>query len=159
MKLSYKTPSTMYTVTSAARIKIGSFCSEAWNEAAVPWKAACTLSGMPISRCASSIARVASPSDALGARLNEIVTTGNCPWWFTESAADRVSKCVNVLSGTALPFTAVTAAGFAEPELVCALGFELGLGLELPVFDEEVMIEFAEFDVVLSVEFPSADLT
>src|ERR1700722_14656225 len=37
MKLSYNTPSTMYTVTNAAKIKIGSFESEFKNAAAVPW--------------------------------------------------------------------------------------------------------------------------
>jgi hypothetical protein len=89
-----------------------------------------------------------------------MVTTGNCPWWFTESAAERVSKWVKVLSGTALPFAAVTAAGFADPELVRALGFELGLGLELPELAvDEVMIEFAELEAVLIVELPSADRT
>ena len=36
MKLSYNTPSTMYTVTSAARISSGSLASEFVNDAAVP---------------------------------------------------------------------------------------------------------------------------
>ena len=46
MKLSYSTPSTMYTVTKAARMSSGSFDSEALNEAAVPSKPACKLAGM-----------------------------------------------------------------------------------------------------------------
>jgi hypothetical protein len=53
----------MYTVTSAARIKSGSFASDAWKEAAVPWKAACTLSGRLISRSTFWIASVASPRE------------------------------------------------------------------------------------------------
>ena len=36
IKLSYKTPSTMYTVTSAARISNGSLDSEFVKDAAVP---------------------------------------------------------------------------------------------------------------------------
>jgi len=36
MKLSYKTPSTIYTVTIAARISSGSLVSEFLNEAAEP---------------------------------------------------------------------------------------------------------------------------
>ncbi len=45
----------------------------------------------------------ASPSDAPGARLNEIVTTGNCPWWLTASGAVVVSIWVKALSGTEPP--------------------------------------------------------
>ena len=49
-----------------------------WKAAAVPWKAATMLSGMLISCC--FIDRVvASPREAPGARLKEMVTTGNCP--------------------------------------------------------------------------------
>ena len=43
------------------------------------------LAGNPISFRAFSIASVASPSEPCGARLNEIVTTGNCPWWLIAS--------------------------------------------------------------------------
>ena len=45
MKLSYSTPSTMYTVTSAARISRGSLVSEFLKAAAVPWKSDCKLVG------------------------------------------------------------------------------------------------------------------
>ena len=47
---------------------------------------------------------VASPSAAPGARLNEIVTDGKLALMIDRQAA-RVpdSKCVNALSGTALP--------------------------------------------------------
>ena len=41
------------------------------------------LAGMPISSFTLFTAFTASPRDALGARLNESVTTGNWPWWFT----------------------------------------------------------------------------
>ncbi len=69
----------MYTVTSAARINRASFESEFLNEAAVPWKSACKLAGMFMSFCTLSIAVMALPRAALGARLNETVTEGNCP--------------------------------------------------------------------------------
>ena len=87
----------MYTVTSAARISSGSLLSDASKDAAVPWNAACTLIGMPMSFCAFSMASVAAPSEAFGARLKEIVTTGNCPWWLTASGALVDSKWVNAL--------------------------------------------------------------
>ena len=38
------------------------------------------LSGIPMSAFALLIEFTASPSDAFGARLNDSVTTGNCPW-------------------------------------------------------------------------------
>ena len=69
----------IYTVMIAARISHGSFASDAMKACAVPWNDACTLNGMFISFCAASMAFVASPNAAPGARLNEIVTAGNCP--------------------------------------------------------------------------------
>ena len=38
-----------------------------------------------MARCALSIASVASPKETLGARLNDNVTDGYCPWWLTAS--------------------------------------------------------------------------
>ena len=37
MKLSYSTPSTIYIVTIAARIRNSSFDNDAWNASAAPW--------------------------------------------------------------------------------------------------------------------------
>ena len=79
------------------------------------------LIGIFMSFCTCSIAFVASPSEALGARLKEIVTTGNCPWWLTDNGAVRDSQCVKALSGTAAPLSAGTANGLAEP----VVAFEL----------------------------------
>src|SRR5260370_33673958 len=73
------------------------------------------LKGIPMSRCACSIAFVASPKEPFGARLKEIVTAGNCPWWVTARGAVRGLKWLNVLSGTAAPLTVVVAMGLAEP--------------------------------------------
>src|SRR5580692_2370275 len=73
------------------------------------------LSGIWRSFWILSIAAVASPKEAPGARLKEIVTTGNCPWRFTESGALLSSKWVKALRGTAAPFDAETGVGLAEP--------------------------------------------
>src|ERR1700683_1445079 len=63
--------------------------------------------------CALSTAVMALPSAALGARLNETVMAGNCPWWLIESASVVFSKCENALNGTALLIAEVVAP--AEP--------------------------------------------
>jgi len=61
------------------------------------------LAGSSTSRSTSWIARVAWPRDTPGARLNEIVTAGNWPWWLTDSGAAPVSSRVKVVRGTWLP--------------------------------------------------------
>lgn len=101
-----------------------------------------------MSFCTCSIALVASPSDAPGARLKEIVTTGNWPWWFTDSGAVRDSKCVNALSGTADPLSAVTAAGLDEP----VFAFEL-----VPVGPEVFEVLFDDPTVTTPFEFTPED--
>ena len=90
-------------MTIAARIRNGVFTSDARNACAVPWKPVWMLSGSPSSALALSIDLTASPSDVPGARLNETVTTGNCPWWLMASGALAVSMVVNAPSGTAPP--------------------------------------------------------
>src|SRR5271163_2815138 len=45
---------------------------------------------------------MAVPSDAFGARLNDTVMAGNCPWWVMASGSVAFSKCANALRGTAL---------------------------------------------------------
>ena len=57
---------------------------------------------MCISFCTLSTAVMASPSAAFGARLNDTVMAGNCPWWLMESASVVFSKCEKALNGTAL---------------------------------------------------------
>src|SRR5580693_6523590 len=56
------------------------------------------------------IAFVASPSDAPGARLNESVTTGNCPWWLTARGVFTDCIFMKVESGTGAPLVVGTAA-------------------------------------------------
>ena len=90
-------------MTSAARIRSGSFTSEARKAWAVPWKLAWMLAGMRISRSTSSIARTAPPSETPGARLNDSVVAGNCPWWLIASGTATVSARVNAVSGTSSP--------------------------------------------------------
>ena len=108
MKLSYNMPSTMYTAVSAARNKRGCDDSESWKAAAAPWNVPWIVPGMRILRCASSMTRVASPSDAPGFKLNEIVTAGNCPWWATASEVVEGPKCANDDNGTCAPLLVIT---------------------------------------------------
>src|SRR5512133_676157 len=88
---------------TAARISMGSLASDAWNAAAEPWNVACMLAGSPTSCRAWFTALIASPSDVRGARLNEMVTAGNCPRWFTLIGPVVSSMWANALSGTCDP--------------------------------------------------------
>src|SRR5262252_9195666 len=78
----------MYMVTIAAMIRNRVLLSDDWNASAAPWNFVSALIGMPISRCAARIALTASPSDAPGARLNEIVAAGNWPRWLIARGPD-----------------------------------------------------------------------
>ena len=69
----------MYTVTIAARINHSVLPSVPWNASAAPWKLVCTLAGICSACCAALMALTAAPSEAPGARLNEMVAAGNCP--------------------------------------------------------------------------------
>src|ERR1035437_7929698 len=51
--------------------------------------------------CSLSMVEMALPSDACGARLNDTVMAGNCPWRVIESGSVMVSKCENALKGMA----------------------------------------------------------
>src|ERR1700687_879050 len=88
-------------------IRSPSLAREFSKAAAVPWNSACTLGGILSPRCTCLTALIAPPSAALGARLNDTVTEGNCPWRLMERGDWVRSKRVNAPSGTA----------FAELEL------------------------------------------
>ncbi|MNL34622.1 hypothetical protein D3C87_1566050 [compost metagenome] len=45
----------------------------------------------------------ASPSAAPGARLNDTVTDGSCPWWLTEIGPTRRSVVAKAETGTIWP--------------------------------------------------------
>ena len=102
MKLSYSTPRTIYTVTRAARISRASLEREFSKAAAVPWKLAWTLGGRSKSFSTLLMASMASPSAAFCARLNEMVTEGNWPWWLIERDSVPLVMCVKAPKGTAL---------------------------------------------------------
>ena len=82
--------------------------SDARNAAAAPWNVVWTLAGMPISACACSIAATALPSDAPGARLNDIVTAGNWPAWLITSWVLRSRIVARLDSGTWRPSDVAT---------------------------------------------------
>ncbi len=78
--------------------------SESRNACAVPWNEPLSACGSPISACALLIAFTASPSEAPGLRLNEIVTAGNWPWWLMDRYAVLfVSTLTKVDNGTCWP--------------------------------------------------------
>src|SRR5260370_37969704 len=120
-------PNTMYTVTSAAMISSPSLEREFLKAAAAPWKSALRLAGIFKSRRTLSMAEIALPSAAPGARLNDNVTTGNCPWRLIERGEDFRSKRVNTLKGTAfapleLLVRVVAVVGAAPMPAVMAVG-------------------------------------
>src|SRR5580704_13866446 len=92
------------------------------------------LAGMPISCCTLLTAFTASPSDALGAKLKDRVTTGNCPWWFTVIGTVVCSARVKALSGTWPPL--LNTADDAETVELTAVVLEapgvVGAGPRLP---------------------------
>src|SRR5579859_3961582 len=85
------------------------------------------------------MASMACPSEALGARLNERVTTGNCPWWFTVMGALISSKCVKAASGTWPPL------GNFDEEAIGPLptGLPVAAADELPEDEVEARLELA----------------
>jgi membrane-associated PAP2 superfamily phosphatase len=93
-------------VNSAARISHGSLLSDAPNAWAVPWKLAWTVAGRPICRSAAWIAVTACPSATPGARLNDSVVAGSCPWWLIDSGVGEIPKVAMLESGTSVPFDA-----------------------------------------------------
>ena len=90
----------MYIVMTAARIRNSWFDSDAWNASAAPWKRVWNDAGRPMSCSAAAIALTASPSDAPGARLNEIVVDGNCDRCATSSGDGRSWNVAIDASGT-----------------------------------------------------------
>src|SRR5215469_2109955 len=73
------------------------------------------LAGMPTSSFALFTALTASPNDALGARLNESVITGNWPWWFTVMGTAWVSRWVNAFKGIWPPVGNIEEDAMAPP--------------------------------------------
>ena len=65
---------------------------------------------MCMSFCTFSTAVMASPREAFGARLNDTVIAGNCPWWLIESSSVVLVKWQNALSGTSVLSEEVVAA-------------------------------------------------
>ena len=66
------------------------------------------VAGIRISISVWLMRRVAVPKSPPGAKLNEMVTAGNCPWWLTASAVLAGAKCAKVESGTCAPVLVIT---------------------------------------------------
>src|SRR5712691_1326767 len=90
----------MYTVMIAARISHSSLTSDPRKAAAAPWNWICALAGRLMSCWTFSISFTASPRDAPGARLNEMVADGNWPMWLTTRGAARWVIRAIAVSGT-----------------------------------------------------------
>ena len=72
----------------AAAISSGVELSDDWKAWAVPWKRAVERDRrLELAPAPAGCAATASPSAVPGARLNEIVTAGNWPWWLMVSGA------------------------------------------------------------------------
>ena len=63
------------------------------------------------------MAVMASPSAAFGARLNETVMAGNCPWWVIESGSVVFSKVREGAEGHGVAHGRTGRAGRAAPVL------------------------------------------
>ena len=71
-----------------------------------------------MSFCTLLTAVMALPSEAFGARLNDTVMAGNCPWWVMASDSVVFSKCAKALSGMALLVAELVAPAEPAPLLV-----------------------------------------
>src|SRR5947209_16236309 len=93
---------------------------------------------------ALSILSMAVPSEAPGARLNEIVTDGNCPWWLIASGSVVVSICVKALSGIARAPTEDVVVFGVVPAMVPAAADDPAPELVPPSTDAEGFRAFEE---------------
>src|SRR5215470_12132217 len=90
----------MYMVMIAARMRRGSLAREASKASAAPWKRVIKLGGRPIFFSTSRMAVTASPKEARGARLKEMVAAGNWARWLICSGARRSVTAAMAKSGT-----------------------------------------------------------
>src|SRR5271168_5056026 len=90
----------MYIVRIAASSRNTSLESEDWNACAAPWKLTPKLAGRSMSFRPELIASTAAPSEAPGARLKEIVVTGNCLRCEICNGDGLTSSLLTALSGT-----------------------------------------------------------
>ena len=75
---------------------------ESWNACAVPWKLPEIVAGR-VSAATDWTRATASPSATPGCRLNDKVTEGSWPVWFTDSGPTVPFVLTTVESGTRLP--------------------------------------------------------
>ncbi len=73
----------------------------------MPWKLPDTVLGS-VSRASCSTRATASPSATPGAMLNDSVTDGSCPMWFTDCGPTLCFVVTTAESGTSFPPGACT---------------------------------------------------
>src|SRR6185437_2409428 len=120
---------------------------------------------MCMSFCTLVMESMAPPREPFGARLNETVIAGNCPWWVIESGSVVRSKCENALNGTALLVAELVAPADPPPRLIVAALEVSGLDGAANVFAEGVYraevvseLEPAEVDPRPDADEPPAPL-
>src|SRR5207248_10359033 len=91
-------------------------CSDDWNACAVPWNDVETVDGS-VAFAAWLISFTAAPSEVPGLRLNDSVTEGDWPEWFTASGPTVGIIFATASSGTSSPedertYSIDNAAGF-----------------------------------------------
>src|SRR5258706_213604 len=77
-------------------------CSDDWKACAVPWNDVVTVDGSVV-LAASLTSATAAPSDVPDLRLNDNVTDGACPEWFTASGPTVGMSLATASSGTSSP--------------------------------------------------------
>jgi hypothetical protein len=76
--------------------------SDCWKACALPWKLVEMVMGR-VFAAKRVISFTASPMATPGCKLNEMVTEGSCPMWFTVSGPRLVTSLATVLSDTSCP--------------------------------------------------------
>src|ERR1700722_4702328 len=152
MKLSYKMPRTMYTASRAAKISHASLLPMDWYAAAVPCRSPWTLAGIFNRSCVFSSASTAWLNEWPGATLNEMVTTGNCPWWLIVKGDGVVVKRLIAERGTGLELEDEELEELDEPpplpwlleddwvEVIAVAGVEVARLMLLLVEEDEVVL-------------------
>src|SRR5580698_4897932 len=119
----------IYTATSAAISRYTSLDSESWNACAAPCSDDVIDAGRLTAFSASWIWSTAVLSDAPFARLNEIVTAGNCARWLMTSGDFTIWIWAIAESGT-WPELLVWLGRYSSP-IDCTLGSDSGLATRI----------------------------
>src|SRR5205085_682818 len=88
--------------TTASSSRNARPCWLAWNACAVPENPVLIVEGS-VCRAAFWTSFTAAPRETPGGRLNDSVTDGNCPLWFTLNGPTSLDADATDVSGTSVP--------------------------------------------------------